>query len=93
MKLKILFYSDTAETAAEFGPYDWVAATERELRVPVNSDAMDEEAKAFRELSLSVLAKFDNLLAVRQEDGSWELREMAGKEAYEVYNQCQIVEA
>jgi hypothetical protein len=92
MRVKVLFWNDAPERGAEFGPYDWLTATGQEIRVPIDLELMDEDACGFREFSHSIMLPFANLLAVRQTSGTWELREMAGKYAYEVYRSFKSVE-
>lgn len=92
MKVKIRFSSSKSGRAAEFGPYDWVRATAREIRVPVDLNVMDDDALSFKQSSEAAMIPFDNLLAVRQSGGTWELREMAGREAYEVYTSWRAIE-
>jgi hypothetical protein len=92
MTIKVQFWNATADRPSEFGPYDWLFATEREIRAPIELELMDEDASHYREFSHSIMLPFDNLLAVRQKNGTWELRELAGKNAYEVYEHFKAVE-
>ncbi|MFB3924042.1 MAG: hypothetical protein ACE145_20150 [Terriglobia bacterium] len=91
MRIKVIFQDKTTKKTLELGPYDWVLATENELRVPVNAEFMDDEALDFKEFSDSTLQQFEGILAVRQNGGTWELREMAGREAYEVYTTFEAI--
>jgi len=91
MKVKVLFSNNETARSAEFGPYDWVEASVNEIRVAVDLKAMDEDALGFKESSEAAMIPFDNLLAVRQRNHTWELREMAGREAYEIYQCCRLI--
>ena len=53
---------------------------------------MDNDAQDFKAFSESILLPFDNLLAVCQKNGTWELRELAGRYAYEIYDHWQALE-
>jgi hypothetical protein len=91
MSIKVQFWNTTADRPSEFGPYDWLFANEQEIRAPIELELMDEFACDFREFSHSIMLPFDNLLAVRQKNGTWELRELAGRYAYEVYEHWKTV--
>jgi len=92
MRVKVQFWNAATDELSEFGPYAWLSATEQEIRAPIELELMDEDACDFREFSHSIMLPFDNLLAVRQKNGTWELRELAGRYAYEVYEHWQTVD-
>ena len=92
MKVKVLFWNGARDNRSEFGPYHWVVATEQEIRVPVDLQVMDNDAQDFKAFSESILLPFDNPLAVCQKNGTLELRELAGRYAYEIYDHWQALE-
>lgn len=91
--MQILFWNDDPVKAVALGPFLSVEQTESEIRVPINLDAMDDEAERFFCEAQLMGIPLNNLLAVQQKGGSWELRELAGKWAYEVFENARVVES
>jgi len=92
MRVKAQFWNVTTDVPTEFGPYDWLIGSEQEIRAPIDLEVMDDYAQDFKKFSESIMVPFDNLLAIRQKNGTWELRELAGRYAYEVYEHWQTAE-
>ena len=92
MSIKVLFWNAATDEPAEFGPYEWLSTSDQEIRAPIDLEVIDDYAQDFKEFSESIRLHFDNLLAVRQRNGTWELRELAGRYAYEVYEHWQAEE-
>ncbi|HUZ47574.1 MAG TPA: hypothetical protein VMW54_13135 [Terriglobia bacterium] len=90
--MDILFWNDDPEKALVLGPFSSVEKTADEIKVPIDLDSMDDEAERFFCEAYLIGIPFDNLLAVRQEGGTWELRELAGKWAYEVFENAEVLE-
>jgi hypothetical protein len=91
--MEILFWQDGPKRSLVLGPFSAVEKTEREIRVPIDFDTMDDEAERFFCEANSIGIPFKNLLAVRQKGGAWELRELAGRWAYEVFQNVRVVQA
>lgn len=90
--MKILFWNDLPENGIILGPYSSVLETGGEIKVPIDLDTMDDEAQRFFCDAYDFGVPLKNLLAVRQKGGTWELRELAGKWAYEVFRNARVVE-
>ena len=90
--MKVVFFNDDAENALVLGPFSSVDETASEIRVPIDVDTMDDEAERFFCDAYSIGVPLKNLLAVRQADGSWELRELAGKRAYDVFENAKVLD-
>jgi hypothetical protein len=90
--MDIRFWNDDPENGLLLGPFSSVEQTESEIQVPIDPDTMDDEAERFFCEAQLTGIPLSNLLAVQQEGGSWELRELAGRWAYEVFANARIVE-
>ena len=90
--MNVLFWDDDPENGLVLGPFSFVQETGKEIRVPINVETMDEEAERFFCEAQLMGVPLDNLLAVQQDSGTWELRELAGKWAYEVFENAQVLE-
>lgn len=65
--------------------------TAKEIRVPIDVETMDDEAERFFCEAQLMGEPLHNLLAVQQMGGTWELRELAGKWAYEVFENAKVL--
>ena len=90
--MNILFWNDDPEKGLVLGPFSSVEKTLDEIKVPIDPDTMDDDAERFFCEAQLVGTPFSNLLAVQQKGGSWELRELAGKWAYEVFENAKVLE-
>jgi hypothetical protein len=90
--MHVLFWNDNPENALVLGPFSSVEETSNEIRVPIDLDTMDDEAERFFCEAQLMGIPFSNLFAVQQKGGSWELRELAGKWAYEVFENVKVLE-
>ena len=90
--MTVLFWNDDPKDRLVLGPFSSVEQTETAIMVPINPITMDDEAERFFCEAQLMGIPFSNLLAVQQEGGSWELRELAGKWAYEVFENAQVLE-
>lgn len=90
--MTVFFWNDKPENALRLGPFSAVEEVGSEIRVPIDLDTMDDEAERFFCEAQLIGIPFSNLLAVQQRGSSWELRELAGKWAYEVFENARIVE-
>lgn len=90
--MNILFWNEDSENGLLLGPFSTVEQGASAIKVPVDIDTMDDEAERFFCEAQLMGLPLSNLLAVRQEGGSWELRELAGKWAYEVFENAKVLE-
>ena len=90
--MKIMFWNDDPGKALVLGPFSSVDKQRDKIKVPIDLDTMDDEAERFFCDAQSIGVPLTNLLAVRQKGGTWELRELAGKWAYEVFENANVVE-
>lgn len=90
--MKVLFWNDLPENGIILGPYSSALETDGEIRVPIDVDTMDDEAQRFFCDAHDFGVPLKNLLAVQQDGGTWELRELAGRWAYEVFENAEILE-
>lgn len=90
--MKILFWNNDPKIGILLGPFLSVEETASEIKVPIDLETMDDEAERFFCEAYSIGIPLSNLLAVRQEGGTWELRELAGKWAYEVFDHARVLE-
>ena len=89
--MKVLFWNDDPEKGLLLGPFSSVEKTEKEIRVPIDVETMDDDAERFFCEAQLMGVPLDNLLAVEQEGGTWELRELAGRWAYEVFENARVL--
>jgi hypothetical protein len=89
--MNVLFWNDDPENGVLLGPFSSVEGTDKEIRVPIDLDTLDDEAERFFCEAQLMGEPLENLLAVRQKGGTWELRELAGKWAYEVFEHARVV--
>lgn len=89
--MNVLFWDDDPENGLLLGPFSSVQETGKEIRVPIDVETMDDEAERFLCEAQLMGVPLDNLLAVQQEGGTWELRELAGKWAYEVFERAKVI--
>jgi len=90
--MNVLFWSDDPEDGLLLGPFSFVQETGKEIRVPIDVETMDDESERFFCEAQLMGIPFSNLLAVQQRGGAWELRELAGKWAYEVFKNAKVLE-
>ena len=90
--MHVLFWNGDMEKGLVLGPFSSVEQTEGEIKVPIDVETMDDEAERFFCEAQLLGVPLDNLLAVQQEGGTWELRELAGKWAYEVFENAKVLE-
>jgi hypothetical protein len=91
--MDVLFWDRNPEKAIVLGPFTTVEQTADEIRVPISLDTMDDEAERFFCEAQAVGLPLRDVLAVRQRGGTWELRELAGKWAYEVFENAKTIES
>jgi hypothetical protein len=91
--MNVLFWNDDPENGLLLGPFSFVQEAGGEIRIPVNVETMDDEAERFFCEAQLMGVPLDNRLADQQEDGTWELRELAGKWAYEVFENVKVLQS
>ena len=90
--MNVLIWDDDPQEGVLLGPFSSVEQSGMEIRVPIDVDTMDDEVERFFCEAQLMGVTLDNLLAVQQKGGTWELRELAGKWAYEVFDNAKVVE-
>ena len=89
--MKVLFWNDDPEKGLLLGPFSSVEKIEKEIRAPIDIGTMDDDAERFFCEAQLMGVPLDNLLAVEQEGGTWELRELAGLWAHEVFENAKVL--
>jgi hypothetical protein len=89
--MDVRFWNDDPDDGLLLGPFSSVEQTETEIKVPIDPDTMDDEAERFFCEAQLIGIPLSNLLAVQQKAGTWELRELAGKWAYEVFENAKVL--